>query len=90
MLHVFHGMGVYNFFSNILEYVQISKPIIVYIFLKFNNIFPIYIKQYYNYVIKILLLNYVIYIYTPLCIIVECKIHCMFHYIKFIRIKKYF
>ena len=32
MLHVFHGMGVYNFFSNILEYVQISKPIIVYIF----------------------------------------------------------
>ena len=34
MLHVFHGMGVYNFFSNILEYVQISKPIIVYIFLK--------------------------------------------------------
>ena len=63
MLHVFHGMGIYNFFSNILEYVQISKPIIVFFF-KFNNIFPIYIKKYYNYVIKILLLNYVIYIYT--------------------------
>ena len=30
MLHVFHGMGVYDFFPNILGYVQICQPIMVY------------------------------------------------------------
>ena len=52
MLLSLHGMGVYISFFNILRYVQISQPIMVYFKLKniFNNFFSIYIKQYYNYV----------------------------------------
>ena len=34
MLHVFHGMGVYIFFINILGYVQISQQIMVFFLLK--------------------------------------------------------
>ena len=30
MLHVFHGIGVYIFYINILGYVQISQAIIIY------------------------------------------------------------
>ena len=43
----------------------------------FNNIIFIYIYIY-------------IYTHTPLCIVVECKIHYMFHYIKLIKIENTF
>ena len=42
------------FFYNTLGYVQISQPIMVYLKKKknlFNDIFSIYIKQYYIYII---------------------------------------
>ena len=54
MLHVSHRIGVYILKKNILEYIQISQPIMIY-FKKwkrsFNNILFIYIKHYYNYII---------------------------------------
>ena len=40
---------VFFFFLNILSYVQISQPIMV--LLKKSEIFFIYIKQYYDYII---------------------------------------
>ena len=53
MLHVFQcvplNRSIHFFLKNIFKYVQISQLIMVYFFLKnhFNNMYSIYIKQYY-------------------------------------------